>query len=574
MNVKYLSGMANLNDIFANNPLRQQLIEAQKQSKRLNMHITGKGMADAIETMDEFETEQKKNIRQKYSRSNRDMFARLHAPIAKVFSAKGGSTIINLPDNQLKQFTAFCANIRKGMSLRRWIATTGLDGYHIDPNGLVYLEIGNDGMPYPTYKSSADIFYYQLSGRKCELVIFTLSNKEAAEYSLQAQSSSDILDRMKSQPQQSKYYRVVDQVTDKIVMWDGKEVTEIPELTLPNLFLTCPAMVLSDMYEFNSDLFISPDSVIVELANSILTQNSVFEIWKNLHMFPKHWRMQSVCPTCQGTRAVGGNDRPDCKGTGFQKRSSVRDEIVIPMPESMDGKISIPTQFDGYSTPPIEAWDLATQDLDRLYEQAYFTKWGVLPKMKPQLKAAKDDKTATEVVHEDGAMQIALCAYSHWCESIETFIVELCAGLMYGSSYKGCEIKYGDRYAIEAPDSVWDKYNRARTSGAAQSVLDDLLTDYYESKYCSSPIQLQVALKQMRVEPWVHMTVAQVSALSITNEDKACKTYFSEWASTLTDMDWIMKNDDALRMALIAYVQPKIASIIEEVASLTETAAA
>ena len=39
-------------------------------------------------------------------------------------------------------------------------------------------------------------------------------------------------------------------------------------------------------------------------------------------------------------------------------------------------------------------------------------------------------------------------------------------------------------------------------------------------------------------------------------------------------MDWIMKNDDALRMALIAYVQPKIASIIEEVASLTETAAA
>jgi len=95
LNVKYLSGMANLNDIFANNPLRQQLIEAQKQSKRLNMHITGKGMADAIETMDEFETEQKKNIRQKYSRSNRDMFARLHAPIAKVFSAKGGSTIIN-----------------------------------------------------------------------------------------------------------------------------------------------------------------------------------------------------------------------------------------------------------------------------------------------------------------------------------------------------------------------------------------------------------------------------------------------------------------------------------------------
>jgi hypothetical protein len=534
-----------------------QLAEAVKQSARLNMHNTGKDLGAAIQLMDEFETESKKNIRQKYARSNKDLMRRLHAPIDKVFSAKGGSQMINLPESQLKEFNVFLATIRKGQSIYHWMQTTALDGYHIDPNGLIFLEIDKNGKPYPTYKSSSDIFYYELDGRKCNTVIFKLTNEQARNYGLDSGVTSQVLERMGSSRNQSRYYRVVDAVSDKVIEYDGKEVNEITGLTLSNYFMTVPAIVLSDIYEFDSTLFVSPDSYVIELLNSILCQNSIFEIWKNLHMFPKHWTIQSVCPTCEGAGTKSGEDCPDCNATGHKTRSSVRDEIVIAPPESTDGKITLPAAFDGYTTPPIEAWELATDDLDRMYITAYFTKWGTMPEMKANVKVS--DKTATQVIQEHEGMISALYNYTKWYESTLTFIVDLCGGLLYPVTYKGASIKGGDRYNLESPDRILEKLTLARNSGSSNTICDGLLIDYFEAKYQGNPIMLEVALKQMQVEPFVHLTVLQVSqSPDITQLDKTCKTYFSEWKSTLTQMDWILRSDEQLRADMIKYCTPKV----------------
>lgn len=556
-----------IQDIFLINPLAAQLNEARKQSARLALHITGLGMKTAIETMEEFETEQKKNLRQKYSRSNRDIFTRLHRPIDKVFSASGGSLTVNLPEQSQKQFTSYMQSIRKSMSLRKWIQQIALPAYQVDPNGLIFIEIDTNGNPYPTYKSTQDIFYYDANGRELNLVIFNVSYKEAKQYGLQTNNSVSILDRLgksKLANQQTKFYRIVDEVSDKIVEWDGKELIEIPELNLPNPFLKCPGIIVSDIYTFNSDLLLSPDSDVVELANSILTQNSVFEIWKNLHMFPKHWRMQSVCPTCMGNGVVAGETCKDCKGTKFQKRSSVRDEIIVPFPDSADGKIALPQAFDGYTTPSTEAWTLSTNDIDRLFNQMFETLWGYSPVGKAQVQKEPGNKTATQVLDESNSKVQKLYSYSDWAESIETFIINMCAGLMYGSSYKGCSVKYGDRYIMEGPDEIWLKYSDAKTKGASQAVLDDLLRDYYESKFYGNPLALQKAMKQMKVEPCVHLTVAQVETITATNLDKACKMYFSEWASTLEDMDWWIGLVPDLRAKLIEYCKPKVEMIDSE----------
>lgn len=553
-----------LQDIFLHNPLNLQLQEARKQSERLAMHITGLNMKKAIEQMDEFETEQKKNLRQKYSRSNRDIFARIHRPIDKVFSARGGSVNINLPESKQKEFNLYLQNIRKSMSLRKWVQQVALMAYHIDPNGLIFIEIDKEGKPYPTYKSISDIFYYEADGRKINLVIFNLSAKQAESYGLVSTGSSAILERLKSLPQQTKYYRIVDEVADKICYWDGKTLTDIAELNLPNPFMQCPGMIVSDIYQFNSDLLLSPDSDIVELANSLLTQNSVFEIWKNLHMFPKHWRMQSVCPTCQGNGTLDGITCPDCNGTKFQKRSSVRDEIIVPFPDSTDGKISLPQAFDGYTTPSTEAWTLSTDDIDRLYKHMFETKWGYSPENKKPQVSVSDNKTATQVIDEAGNKSQQLYSYSEWAESIEKFVIDLCAGLMYGTDYKGCSVNYGDRYIMEGPDEIWLKYKDARSSGGSQAILDDLLRDYYESKYFGNPLALQKALKQMRVEPWVHLTLRETQAITAVDIDKTCKMYFSEWASTLNDMDWIITTEDALRKQLIEYCKAKDETIKKE----------
>lgn len=562
-----------LANILKNNPQKQLLAEIRKQSSRLSLHITGQNMKTAIETMDEFETEQKKNLRQKYSRSNRDIFSRLHRPFDKVFSANGGSTIINLPESSRKQFIGYLSNIRKGMSLRKWVQQIALPAFQVDPNGIVFIEINENGQPYPTYKSTSDIFYFEADGRKVSLVIFQLTIQQAAQYALAAPTTV-ALDRMNQASQQTRYYRIVDQFTDKIVEWDGTVVTEIQELTLPNPFLQCPALIISDIYQFNSDILLSPDSEVVELANDVLTANSTFTIWKKLHMFPKHWRMRSVCPTCMGNGAVGGNVCPDCNGTRFQKRSSVRDEIIVPFPDSADGKIVLPQAFDGYTTPSTEAWDLMTDDLDRLYEQMFETIWGYCPQSKnPKVKESTSDKTATQVLTESDNKSQRLYGFSEWAESIEKFVIDLCAGLMYATAYKGCSVNYGDRYVLEGPDEIWLKYSDARKGGSPQAVLDTLLRDYYESKYYGNPIGLQVALKQMKVEPWVHQTLRETQGLTATDLDKACKMYFSEWASLLTDMDWIQRTEEDLRQLLIDYTQPKVDQIAQEVADAAKQAA-
>jgi len=564
-----------LEQIFLTNPMKATLTEAQKQSSRLAMHITGLNMKAAIETMDEFETEQKKNLRQKYSRSNKDIFTRLHRPIDKVFSANGGSVVINLPESQQKDFNVYLQNIRKGMALRKWVQQIALMAWQIDPNGLIFIEIDDEGVPYPTYKSTSDIFYYEADGREVEMVIFSLTVKQAQAYALAAPLQIN-LDRFKNNEEnKTKYYRVVDAVADKIVEWDGKVLTEIQELTLPNLFLQCPALIVSNIYQFNSDLLLSPDSDVVELANDILTSNSVFSIWKNLHMFPKHWRMQSVCATCQGNGVVAGNTCPDCNGTKSQKRSSVRDEIIVPVPESQDGKITLTSAFDGYTTPSTEAWTLTTNDLDRLYKMMFETLWGYSPESKPQVQVSSGGggKTATQILDESNSKIQRLYMYSEWGESIEKFVIDMCGGVMFQGSYKGCSVNYGDRYVLEGPDEIWLKYSDARKAGAAQAILDELLRDYYEAKYYGNPMSLQKAMKQMRVEPWVHLTLRETQGISATDLDKACKMYFSEWASTITDMDWLVKDEEVLRQELIAYTQPKVAIIAKEVALAAEQAA-
>ncbi len=552
-----------LQDIIKNNPIAMQLAEARKQSLRLNMHITGKNWQDAIELMDEFETEQKKNLRQKYSRSNKDIFTRLHRNIDKIFSAKGGSVVVNLPDAMLRQWNAYSTNIRNGMPLLRWIHHIALPAYQIDPNGLIFIEIDLNGNPYPTYKSTNDIFYYKINGRKTEFVIFKLTQDEVKKYFGNYISSNSLQLPQPTIDKNTVYYRVVDNVSDSIYAYEGGELKEITELSIPNYFKVCPGILVSDLFEFNSNLLLSPDDDVVELANSILTDNSTFEIWKKLHMFPKHWRVASVCPSCMGSGTQSGVECKDCNGTGKQKRSSVRDEIIV-NPPSGDGIGSFPTQFDGYSTPPVEAWELSTQDLDRLYDQMYETLWGCQPKNKAHVKVSQKEKTATQVLDESQDVASRLRHYSRWAENIMVFITDMCCSLMFKDAYKGCSIKLGDRYILESPDVLFEKYRNGLSQVNSQATLNNLLKDYYESLYENNPIQLQIALKKMKVEPFVHSSITDVKAMLITEDDKLAKGYFSEWDKTINDMSWVTSSEDSLRTDLYAFAAAKKEIVITD----------
>lgn len=556
--------------ILKTNPQKETITEARKRAKLNAVHITGEGLAHHISRMEYFEDEQKKNMRQKYARSSKDLFGRLHQPINKVFSAKGGSIIYNLPEKQTSEMADYLGKIRNGMSLRKWVKSVALPAFQVDPMGLIYMEINEEGNPYPTYKSTSCIFDYGLNGRMLSYVIFELTKTEVLNFinqGVEIDVQSPLVQKLQNgskRANSAKYYRVVDDMTDRVVEYNNKEFTTIEELTIMNPFYYVPGLVVSDLVNFNSALFASPDDLIIEVANDFLTDCSVFNIWKKLHGFPKAWRFRSTCNTCQGNKTVSGIKCPDCDGTGHRKTSSVRDEIVIPMPEGKDNVL--PTAFAGYVTPDIDGWGMMTEELDRLERLMTVTMWGTQTE---KTDDAKQDTALGELV-DSATSDNALKPYSEWAESVETFVIRATGQVLFNPNYDGPAVKYGDRYIIEKPDTIWKKYADARKGGAPQATLDGLLRDYFESRYNGSPLDLQKALTLMQVEPWTHLTIDQVVKLPITNEDKATKLYFSEWISTKKDMEILSTKVEKLRDDLRAYAAEKATAIDTEMKAQAE----
>lgn len=571
------------------NPAKELLATARQKSNVLNMHNTGDNFKSAILIMDQFEDEQKKNLRQKYSRSNKDIFERLHRPIDKIFTAKGGSVIYDMPDEQKNELSGYLDNIRNGMSLRKWVQQIALPAYQIDPMGVIFMEItpnSDNPIPYPCYKSTKCIYDYKLNGRYLEYIVFELSEAELRQYIFNYNASNDLsLDESNAdlnqvisanptskttdKRSQSKYYRVVDDENDYLVELTGNTSTILQQYSLSNSFTDLkgnkkiPAIIISDILRFDSSMYLSPDDNIVDLANDFLTDCSVFNIFKKLHGFPKAWRFMSVCSTCMGTTTKDGNECPDCNGSGFNARSSVRDDIMVP-PPSQDNP-TFPSQFGGYIVPPIDAWSKMSEEMEKLYFMMFETLWGTVPQQ-AETDSAKP-KTATAKFIDTQAMYDRLKAFSCWAETIETFVINQCGKLLY-PSFRGVSDNYGDRYLVESPDVIWEKYEQARTSGAPQATLDSHLRDYYESKFEGSPIDLAKALKLMKVEPFIHYTVKEVGFMLITKLDKLSKYYFDEWISLKDDMDIISTDAEELQKELQDWTSVKLAQVeIEEEAA-------
>ena len=169
-------GDISITSLLRRNPTRKYVEKVQKYDWKCLMHNTGYQLSKAIEKFDYYESVRLMQLRQKYTPSNKDFFARLHRPIDKIFTAKGGSANYYLPDEQKKQFLNILSNISDGYSLRQWMEMMWLPNYHADPMGLIFMEIGIDNC-YPTYKSSESIFAMpKPNGRKFEWLILKIDN--------------------------------------------------------------------------------------------------------------------------------------------------------------------------------------------------------------------------------------------------------------------------------------------------------------------------------------------------------------------------------------------------------------
>lgn len=542
-------------DIILNRPGLARVNKGIQYSKKLRAHMYGENIStlEAFNEISGFERPSLKKLRAKYSKSNKDLFARLSRPLDKVFSARGGSTYLNLSEAAERKAVTLALDVRNGVSVRKWIETIWKQHMLDDPFGIIFMEMlpakeaikakrENRSFVYPVYKSIQAIHDYLPKGNRLEWVVFSLTSEDKQDYGVDPQL---------------EVYRVVDDSKDYLVRIDNKQAVIMPAFTLDNMFGEVPGILNSDITDPTTDnCFLSLFDDAIELADEFLLKGSIKTTHDFLHGFPKYAEFAGVCHECNGTGQHEAKKCHECGGSGYRPIGRVSDMKQLSFPDNKDQPIILPEQIGAYISPDKIFYDIATADLQMLEDKMNSTIWGVQSQTQTSGMSADAQgtvKTATEVVSDFKPQADRLVGISEMAEARHKFILDAVIRLQIAPGYTGSSVNYGRRYMLESPDEIWLKYSDARTKGAPQSVLDALLNEYYESNYQSDPIGLEIARKLMYVEPFVHLSASQLKALTPDPNDYKSKLYFSEWLSLQNNAILLTSDIPALRASLDAY---------------------
>lgn len=550
-----------ITDIINKNPNKDLVANAVTYNKRLRMHIYGENIATYLPKIEGFERAAMQTLRTKWATSNKDLWARTARPIDKVFSARGGSIYYNLSKDQDSKASALTSNLKGGISTKAWIESYWKPHFLDDPMGFIFIEIDENENAYPTYKSITSVFDYQLNGVSLDYVVFNVDNKTKLSLGLK---------------KEAVIYRVVDDLFDYYVQKDGDTVTVIDDQTFPNYFMRVPAILNSDIANSQSDGFVSLFDEAIQLADEYLLKKSIKITHDFYHGFPKYWEYADDCAKCGGQKSFEGATCPDCKGTGKRIMTSVSDVKLLSYPQDKETPIVTPNVL-GYGEPSDIFHKISTETLAELEEKIHTTIWGAM-NTAPKTQGMATDKgggqrTATEIVTDQQPMIDRLNLVAASAEKRDKFIRDMVIDFKLKQGYSesgGSSVNYGRRYMIESPDQVWDRYATAREKSGSVSVLDDLLLEFIESKYQGDPIGLSVQKKLMRLEPFVHLTIAQCDGIVENEIDYIKKLYFAEWVNSLQQGQLIVLDEPTLKEMLTEFATNKLQEVQQSVQAKQE----
>lgn len=582
-------------DIIFNNPNKALIQKAQKDSKKLMMHLRGTGLksADCMKRDTYFESEEIYTARTSRPISNKDLFKRTLEAEELVFTARGGSCNWTVDsDDKKKQMNAYTADVRYGMSLHAWVKTFALNAYRADPMGLIFMEINTtaevdeeEPAAYPTYKSIQSVFDYLPNGRSLEYVCFQLTVQDCQQFGISdAELDSSIPQNATIGQLQKKtqYYRFCDDQDDTIYKKTNDTIVLVVQKDLENPIASkwqkLPAFIVSDLISFDDpQYFNSPLDYIVELADCYLYDRSVRDLQKKYHGFAKAYEPMLKCSTCSGIGAIKGIACPDCtpagadRGTGYKLKTKPSDVAKFPLEMLKDTPSLDISKIFGYVTAPIETWNKQDQSLTGYEDEIFSTYWGTerehgnnVRSINSTLSSDNTQETATKTLVNLQPKYARLNVTADWAERTESMIANLIGEYYFQTAWKGGSVSYGRNYILETPNDLMEQYFEMRTNGVADFLLDEAMERYLRALYQSNPTRLALYLNLMKVEPFVHTKVdacikpTDPPALGLvvipTLKDYYAKKYFGEWLTTVDDSYIINNKPVDLRKELDTYV--------------------
>ncbi len=170
-------------------------------------------------------------------------------------------------------------------------------------------------------------------------------------------------------------------------------------------------------------------------------------------------------------------------------------------------------------------------------------------------KMAKDanNETATAAFLNVQPVNDQLNNFADAYQDMEKKMTDLVGTFLF-TKYDGSSINYGRRFLVEPPDVIWKKYETAKQSGSPKVSLNYLLEQFYQSEYANDIENLTIAIKGIKLEPFVHKTDEEISKLPIRKEDTIAKYYFSEWFKTIKEFELLTKPIEVLQKEFETYL--------------------
>lgn len=533
-------GQMSITHIIKNNPNKRTVKEIKDYADKMRMHNTGKNFDKYIAKLDYFESERLIKLRQKYAPNNVDVTGRLHRPLDKVYTAKGGGNTYKLPPNERAEFIKRLADVKDGDSLRHWMQKYWFEPVNYDPMGLIFMEIDIYGNAYPTYKASETVFDYPLpKGRKFDYIVFDVTEQRNVMSLLPPVNNVTT----------TKYFRVIDDAKDYMVRWDGQSVTVIQDETYDNWWGEVPAITLGWMYDNSKKWYVSPDHAIENALDQYMRERSVVTMFRMHHGFPLKWQLAMDCPTCKGTGRTSGDNCQSCNGSGLKSKNDVAETIYVKPPRNKEQPYL--KDVAGYVVPPVDSLKAMEENVDAMYKDMHFTRWGT-----HQVEDSSHETTATGRFIDVQPVNDSLIGFSQAAEYVESWVTDMMGRFYFEDSYKGCHINLGRRYMIETPDQILERYAKLRgEKGCSLGVLNMTYIQYLETEYQNDDEGLQIALKKFKLEPFPHMTYIEVVGLTLPEDEYKRKLYFQQWLQTKTDIELLVKDYQTLFDELTAYIE-------------------
>lgn len=510
---------------YINQPQNSNLKNYRDEHKRLDIYFNGGDISSEIEKITSFENQKQKDLRDTIARSPKDLIHRLLHQFQKVFTATGGSEDFDLKvEKQKEAFVQHISKLPEGISLNRWMQDYWFENYITDPNGLIFIESESNDDPkaYPTYKSINVIHDYTLTWSNLDYLILKYGTFEVNEKEVDV-------------------FRVIDDEKDALYYVDNKELKPFNENGKEDEYIInhkkgfVPAILASDIIDKKTGGKKSFINKIEDILKEYVRESSVLSIFKFLHAYPRYWQYVSKCTKCNGLGKI--TDPQDstkkitctsCSGKKFNLNMDVSDGIMLPLPK--DNNPVIAPNVAGFSVPPIDAWGKMEESLDKLEKKMQFAILGTYSE-------EEKSNTATGRFIDTQPLDTALHKFSTTEEEIKGKIADYMAIWMYGDEYGTITIKNGKRFICEHPDTIWEKYTKAKEAKAPITSLDYLYKQYLLSEYQNDAKMYSQKLKEFFIEPMVHYSVLDLNNLTTVNLSVVIqeKLYFSEWLSNEND---------------------------------------